>query len=193
MNPVYQNNEHKKDEEITVLVSKDKEIFSVLIERYEKRLARYMRRLGVHANEDVEDLLQTTFIKAYRNINGFNVDLSFSSWIYRIAHNETVSFFRSKSIRPEGNMIVESDTVLQMIKDDESDVLEEVIKKVDAESVGKTLLRLDDKYRSILVLRYFEGLEYVEISDILRIPLGSVATLIHRAKKKLKEELLIKK
>jgi RNA polymerase sigma-70 factor (ECF subfamily) len=90
-------------------------------------------------------------------------------------------------------MIVESDTVLQMIKDDESDVLEEVIKKVDAESVGKTLLRLDDKYRSILVLRYFEGLEYVEISDILRIPLGSVATLIHRAKKKLKEELLIKK
>lgn len=176
------------DEEIAAEVLKDKEIFAVLIRRYEKKLGRYIKRLGAVKKEDQEDILQNAFIKAYKNINDFDTKLSFSSWMYRIVHNETVSFFRARSIRPEGNMIEDSEAILPLLQDDLNE-WEKANERSNAAHLGKALSELDEKYRNIIVLRYFEGLEYEQISDILKIPAGSVATLIHRAKKKLRENL----
>lgn len=176
------------DEEIAADVLKDKNAFAVLIERYETKLGRYVRRLGAPKKEDVEDILQNSFIKAYRHMNDFDKKLSFSSWMYRIVHNETVSFFRSKSVRPEGTLIEDGENLLPLIKDD-NDAWESANERSNKTHIEKALAELDEKYRAALVLRYFEDLEYDAIGDILKIPAGSVATLIHRAKKKMREKL----
>lgn len=182
------NEEKMSDEEIAAIVLKKKEAFGILIKRYESKLGRYVKRLGASKKEDMEDILQNSFIKAYRNINDFDTKLSFSSWMYRIAHNEAVSFFRARSIRPEANLVDGGDEILSFIKDD-TNAWEVANERSNAIHIKKAVDELDDKYKDIIVLRYFEGLEYEEIGDILKISSGSVATLIHRAKKKLAENL----
>lgn len=179
--------DQKTDQEIAVLVLSDKEAFAVLIRRYERALLRYVARLGLAIEEDRVDVVQNTFIKAYRNIVSFDPKLTFSTWLYRIAHNETISFFRSKKVRPEGNSVDNAEEFLDKIYDDgdKADIAENINKKINALHVNAALSKIDEKYRNILILRYFEDRDYAEISDILEIPQGSVATLIHRAKKQL--------
>ena len=181
---------NKTDEELSVLlVASDYAAMAVLIDRYQKPLARYLRRIGVYKEEDVQDLLQDIFIKIYKNINSFNKDLSFSSWIYRISHNEAISFFRHNKARPEGNMMEDSEDLLFKIEDETINLAEEIDQTINAKFLQKAILELEQKYRDVLVLRYFEDRDYENISDILQIPKGSVATLIYRAKDKLKEKL----
>ncbi len=180
-------NEHT-DGEIVLESLKDKEQFAALIERYAERLGRYVRRLGVKNDEDVQDLLQEIFLKTYQNLNAFDQSLSFSAWVYRITHNEAISFFRKRNIRPEGNMVEDSEAILLLVRDEE-DLREKIEQRSDAEHVNRALNTIAYKYKEVLVLRFFEQREYAEISDILEIPMGSVATLIHRAKKALHKEL----
>lgn len=176
------------DEEIVAAALERREAFGILVNRYQERLTRYVRRLGIARNEDIEDVLQDVFLKAYRNLNDFDPGLRFSSWIYRIAHNTAMSFFRAKRVRPEGMLVDDGEEALAHVKSD-LNIEKEAEKNFDAERLRAALDTLDPKYRDILVLRYFEQRDYGEISDILRIPEGTVATLIHRAKKKLREAL----
>lgn len=162
----------------------NKDVFAELMLRYADRLGRYARRLGIRRDEDVEDLLQEVFLKVYQNMNSFDQTLSFSAWIYRIMHNETISFFRKRSVRPEGNLIEDSEVVLALVRDEE-DLRTKLEEDSDAEHVMRALNAMPYRDKEVLVLRFFEQKEYAEISDILEIPMGSVATLIHRAKKRL--------
>lgn len=176
------------DEQVVAASLERREAFGVLVNRYQERLTRYLRRLGVSRSEDVEDVLQDVFLKAYRNLNDFDQELRFSSWIYRIAHNTAMSFFRAKRVRPEGMLVDDGEELLSQVKSD-LNIETEAERAFDAELLRAALDTLDAKYRDVLVLRYFEQREYAEISDILRIPEGTVATLIHRAKKKLASAL----
>lgn len=181
---------NKTDEELSVLlVAEDYSAMPVLIDRYQKPLSRYLRRIGVYKEEDIQDLLQDIFIKIYKNINSFNKDLSFSSWIYRISHNEAISFFRRIKARPEGNMVEDGEELLFKTEDESINLAEEIDQTLNAKVLQDAILELDQKYRDVLVLRYFENRDYENISDILQIPKGSVATLIHRAKDRLKQKL----
>lgn len=177
------------DQEIARRVPKERELFAVLVNRYEKSLLRYLGRLGVSSGEDRIDILQNTYIKVYRNILGFDTTLSFSAWIYRITHNEAVSFLRAKKISPLSNIVEDPELFLSYIYDDDIDIAEATDRNLDAQHVNKALFKLDEKYRTVLILRYFEEREYQDISDILQVPSGSVATLLHRAKKQLAKEL----
>jgi RNA polymerase sigma-70 factor, ECF subfamily len=165
------------------------ETFGVLIERYEAKLARYIHRLGVHTREDQQDVLQEIFIKTYRNLNNFDKTLAFSSWIYRIAHNEAITWYRKQSVRPEGHLIADSEEVFNFIQDANETPDVEFDQKINAVTLNKALNVLEAKYKDALILRFFEHKEYDEISDILKIPTGSVGTLIHRGKKLLYNEL----
>ncbi|MEI6041955.1 MAG: RNA polymerase sigma factor [bacterium] len=170
---------------VELLIASKHGAMSVLIDRYQAPLSRYLKRIGVYKDEDMEDLLQDVFIKIYKNINSFNKDLSFSSWIYRISHNEAISFFRHNKARPEGNMIDDSEEIIFRIEDENIDLVQEIDEKINSKLLGKAILEIDQKYRDVLVLRYFEDRDYENISDILQIPTGSVATLIRRAKQRL--------
>lgn len=177
------------DEEIVHRTLSDKEAFALLIDRYEAKLSRYLERLGVSLREDREDLLQNVFIKAYRNLNSFDPALSFSSWIYRIAHNETMSFYRARHARPQVILGEDSELLLTELKDDEADAAKLSELRISRESLSKAFEQLDPKYREVLALRYFEDRSYTEMSDILEMPIGTVSTLIHRAKRALRDIL----
>lgn len=182
--------EHQQSDSAIVKESlENKEAFGTLIVRYEEKLDRYLRRLGVRTVEDREDLLQEVFVKTYRNLNEFDTALAFSSWVYRIAHNETMSWYRKQHVRPEGHLVDEGDEILTATGDTKDGAEMLLEGKINAEHLNRALMHIDQKYRDVVVLRFFEHKEYEEISDILKIPKGSVATLLHRAKKKLKADL----
>lgn len=173
------------DEELVQKTLEDKRFFGELVDRYEAKLSRYVARLGVRNPDDQLDVLQEIFLKTYRNLNGFDTSLQFSSWIYRIAHNEAISWYRKKSVRPEGHLIADSEEMLSFLVAKSETQDETFDTKVNAAEVNKALLEIDEKYREVLILRFFEHKEYEEISDILKIPVGSVGTLLHRGKKQL--------
>lgn len=165
------------------------ENFKVLISEYQGKFTQYIRRRASVSKEDIEDLLQDIFIKIYLNLHGFDQSLKFSSWAYRIAHNEIISWYRKKKVRPQINFEdYEEENLVNYFKEDtdiEKSFDREIVKKHIKEGIDK----LDERYREIIILRFLEEKEYEEISDILQIPLGTVSTLIYRGKKELQKHL----
>ena len=176
------------DVEIVAATLQDTQAFAVLVLRYEAKLLRYIRRIGIRNVEDSEDVLQEIFIKVYKNLNAFDTSMSFSSWIYRIAHNEAVSFYRRRSVRAEGHQLPDSEDILTWLPEESATTPERLFDaSLGIQAVAVALRALDAKYRDAIILRYFEQKEYDEISDILKIPIGTVGTLIYRGKKQLAE------
>ncbi|HIP49827.1 MAG TPA: sigma-70 family RNA polymerase sigma factor, partial [Candidatus Pacebacteria bacterium] len=95
------NCENKTDEELVLLTLKDQDYYACLVQRYEDKIFRYIKRISSVPTEDVEDILQDVFISAYKNLNGFDHGFKFSSWLYHIAHNKTISFWRRMRLRPQ--------------------------------------------------------------------------------------------
>jgi len=177
------------DQELVALTLQEKENYEHLMQRYEAKLLRYIIRLARVGEEDAKDILQEVFIKAYKNLNEYNAGFSFSSWIYRIAHNEAVSYLRKLSARPKVIKTEDNDILLNMLAK-EPDFEIEIDKKYLSEEIGKILNRLDNKYREVIILKFLEERNYKEISDIIKKPAGTVATLISRAKKRLRDEII---
>lgn len=173
------------DEELVSLSLRNKRYFAEIVRRYEHKLSAYIYRLAKLGPEDVEDLLQEVFLKVYQNLNSFDTELKFSSWIYRITHNETMAFFRRRNVRPHGHLVDESEEVLARLASD-LDLMRDLEAKDDARILIESLNTLAQEYREVLILKYFEHKSYDEISDILTIPSGTVATRINRAKERLR-------
>jgi len=162
------------DEQLAVFIrTQDKESFSEIVDRYEEKLIRYATYL-IKDKDKAMDVVQESFIKAYINLNGFNKNKKFSSWIYRIVHNESMNAI--KKFRREEPMGEDFD-----IKD-KTDLEEEFDKKEIIQMAKTCLSQMNVKYSESLELFYLEEKSYEEISDILRLPMGTVATRINRGK-----------
>ncbi|MEA3323377.1 MAG: RNA polymerase sigma factor [Patescibacteria group bacterium] len=183
---ILENTNNKTDNELVELTKKDPAVFGVLMERYDGKLLTYIRRISSVPNEEAEDILQDSFLKAYQNLNNFDNNLSFSSWMYRIVHNETVSHWRKDKSRPQGNIAHVDDEFLERIVDTQ-DIVGDVDKEILKKTLEDIMVGMDDKYREILILKYIEDKSYDEISDILKKPPGTIATHISRAKKQFRE------
>lgn len=175
------------DEQLAIRAGSDPQAFGVLMMRYQDKLMRYIIRKSSVPPEIAEDVLQESFIKAYQNINSFDADLSFSSWMYRIVHNTTISHWRKENIRPEGNQATVDDAFLAKIVD-EGDLVADIDQDFLRQNIDRILRELPEKYREVLVLKYIDDKNYTEISDILKKPMGTVATLLHRAKAQFKKQ-----
>lgn len=173
---------------VEYILIKDKEYFSELIDRYQVKLTRYIRRITNVENEDVEDILQNSFIRAYQNLHNFDSSLKFSSWIYRIVHNEVIDIHRKTNSKGRDKLIGVDEYVIQNIRDD-FNAMSLVDTEIFIEHTKRALSNINHKYRDVIVLRYFEERDYREISDILKKPMNTVATLLSRAKKQLRKEL----
>ena len=90
----------KSDPELVELSLKNKEFYGFLIQKYQDKLKRYILRISGGVYNDADDILQDVFIKVYKNLNDYDPELKFSSWIYRITHNETISFLRKVNRKP---------------------------------------------------------------------------------------------
>jgi RNA polymerase sigma-70 factor (ECF subfamily) len=171
----------QSDEALMERVPGERDVFGCIIERYEAKLRRYVRRLMPGLGEETDDVLQNIFIKAYVNARAFDASLSFSSWIYRVAHNEAVSWLRKKKARPD---VVElGDDDFQTFAESVAEAGEDKEATLTKDAVQRVLAEMSERYRTVLVLKFLEGKSYQEMCDILEVPGGTVATLIHRAKK----------
>lgn len=169
------------DNEIVVRSLGNIDYFSCLFQRYEPEMLRYINRISGVDMQEAQDILQDSFIKIWRNLYDFDHGMKFSSWIYRIVHNETVSFIR-KTKSYGKNRKTDMKEYEDSIPDDPVSVTDEEIIYTQ-----KIMSEMPLKYREVLVLKFFENKSYEEISDILRIPEGTVAIRINRAKQKFKE------
>jgi len=178
---------NKTDEQIVVLTLKNQDYYLCLMKRYEDKLLNYILKISNLSREDGEDILQEAFIKAYQNLNDFDLNFKFSNWIYSIAHNTTISAFRKKKVRPQTISWENKDlnNLLKSTLDAENTSLQ----KLTYKHILKIINQLPLKYKDVLILKFVEGKDYQEISDILHKPMGTVGTLINRAKKSLKQEL----
>ena len=165
------------------------EEFGGLIEKYQEPMRRYVRRIARPSPDELDILLQDIFIKVYENLNDFNQDLPFSSWIYRIAHNEAIDHLRrGKRFGASLDSPVYDSETLTMAETiaSDTDIETETDEQYQKKAIEELLDEMEPKYRSVLVLKFLEERDYNEISDILRKPPGTIATLIHRAKKEFK-------
>lgn len=162
---------------VEVIKNKNKELYREIIIRYEKKLLRYARYL-LNDREKSADIVQESFIKAYVNLNSFNLKMKFSSWIYRIVHNQAINIIQKyKKELP----------LLENIDYDNGKNLElDFTNKEIKTRVNKCIGQLPLIYSEPLSLFYLEDKSYDEISDILRLPIGTVGTRINRAKSMMK-------
>lgn len=175
---------YQTDEHIAELVQQgDVGLFATLIERYEQKMMRYVRRF-LFTTEDAEDIVQDVFLKAFTNLQQFDTDRSFSSWLYRIAHNECINQIRKKE--KMAFPFFDPDTLFpHPIAKEQSD---RTTLDQDAKNILDTLLgKLKPQYREVVVLYYFEEFDYKTISDILQIPVSTVGVRLARAKTQLKK------
>lgn len=172
----------KTDEELVQLViNKDQEIYAEIVERYEAKLMRYAQTI-VYDEDMAADVVQGAFIKAFVNLRGFNTRLKFSSWIYRITHNEAINLIRkhSKELRPDDSSWFDA------IADERETAELELDRQFLAREIAEALAKVEVKYREPLILNLYQQKSYKEISDILKLPTATVGTRIARGKAKLK-------
>lgn len=177
----------KSDQELVELAKADSDNYRFLMERYRNALFRYAQRITGLVAEDVEDILQETFVKMYRNLNDYDTDLKFSSWAYRIAHNASVDHLRKLNVRPKSWGLDETD--FARLIPDSSDLANDAANKDLAERAKVAMQELPLNYREALVLRYLDEKSYEEMVDILKKPKGTVASLIDRGRKLLAERM----
>ena len=182
MAPIYDCRD-KSDEELAKLSLELSDYFACLIRRYEEKLRRYLRRLSSWKDEDIDDVLQEVFISAYRHLASFDSSLSFSAWIYRIAHNRLISTWRKNQARPQIDDL--DDLAWERIAAD-MEITEDIDRGLTKDRVAKIISLMKPDQAEILSLKFLEGRSYEEISDIMRKPMGSVASLMHHAKKSFK-------
>ena len=173
-----------KDEDLIQAIIDNPNHYVEIIRRYRDKLSHYLRKF-ISNPDEIEDVLQMVFIKAYKNLNGFDKKRKFSSWIYRITHNEAINHLKKNK-----NTKVCLDDVEYKIIDKSIDIGESIDKRFLRKEIESIISGLSVKYREPLVLFYFEEKSYEEISDILRIPKNTVGTLISRGKKMIKDNVI---
>jgi len=177
------NTSNESDEEIVKKIQAgDTESVGVLIERYEGKIKRYAKKF-LSLAEDIDDIVQEIFIKVYTNIKSFDVDKKFSSWIYRIAHNELINILKKKQKNPLS--FFDPDVLFpHPIAKESADgnIREKEIRK----NLDQCLDKLPPKYRETLLLYYLEELDYKEIADIIHIPVSTVGVRLKRGRKLLR-------
>lgn len=156
--------------------------FRKLVVRYQRIV--YSVVLGIVGNRpEVEDIVQEVFIKIYKGLHGFRGESKLSTWIYRIARNESLN--AAAKLRSNHRPLEEVVSVASPHGNPE----EAFGSRQARERLHRLIARLDEHYRVVIELRYLGEKSYAEIAEIMDIPVGTVKTYIHRAKTVLKDLL----
>jgi len=170
----------------------DKQAFDMLVAKYQRRLMRLLSRI-VHDPAEAEDVVQETFIKAYRALRHFRGDSAFYTWLYRIGINTAKNFLATQGRRTPTSTEADAEQAegfndgehLRDINTPESMLASKQI----AQTVNAAMDALPVDLRTAIALREIEGLSYEEISDIMACPIGTVRSRIFRAREVIAEKL----
>lgn len=184
------------DQQLVARVQKgDPRAFDLLVLKYQHKIFGLISRY-VHDADEVQDVAQEAFIKAYRALPKFRGDSAFYTWLYRIAINTAKNYLVSRSRRPPGSDVDVADAeyyegggALRDIETPESALFGAELKAV----VERAISDLPDDLRTAVTLREFDGLSYEDIAEIMECPVGTVRSRIFRAREaidgKVKEQL----
>jgi|TARA_R110000772_G_scaffold141114_4_gene250476 RNA polymerase sigma-70 factor (ECF subfamily) len=173
------------DQQLVARVQKgDLRAFDVLVLKYQHKIFSLISRY-VHDADEVQDVAQEAFIKAYRALPRFRGDSAFYTWLYRIAINTAKNHLVARSRRPPGSDVeiddaeyFEGGAALREIETPESALFGEELKQV----VDRAIAELPDDLRTAVTLREFDGLSYEDIAEIMDCPVGTVRSRIFRAR-----------
>lgn len=169
----------------------DQHAYQQLVDKYQRAL--YFHILKLVRNRDVvDDLVQEAFLKAFDSLESYNRQYAFSTWIYRIATNNSIDYLRKKKLSTlsidepvqgkDGEMHME-------LADDSADTDREIIVKQRRSMVRDAVEALPEKYRIVVRMRHMQEMSYEEIAEELALPLGTVKAHIFRARELLNKHL----
>jgi RNA polymerase sigma factor (sigma-70 family) len=168
----------------------DEQAFAMLLERYRKPVYHMVLKM-VRNVDDAEDLTIEAFAKAFKNLHKFKKDYTFSTWLFRIATNNSIDFIRKKKLETMSlNTSYQDDSGANVtidVKDVNLDPQELAIKTQKIELIQLFVTKLPAKYQRLVRLRYFKELSYEEIAKELDAPLGTVKAQLHRARELLQD------
>jgi RNA polymerase sigma-70 factor (ECF subfamily) len=162
-----------------------------LLERYQRPVFGLVLRI-VRDRGLAEDLAQESFLKAFRALASFQRDRKFSSWLFKIAHNTAIDHVRRRGLDtvPLESPEQEGPDLLDSLAGPELQSPETGLRRGDlAAALEAAARRLRPEYRTVMELRFREGLAYDEIAEVTGLPMGTVKTHIHRARKAMVESL----
>ena len=152
-----------------------------LIGRWERRLFYYVRRL-VGGERDGWDVLQQTWLGAYESIRSLSDPKLLATWLYRIARNKAISHRRARGVRAAEL----AEIIGEPAAEDEPDALEEF---ENAQAVHRAIDELSLAHREVLTLHFLQDLSLEQIADVLDVPIGTVKSRLHHAKRELRKVL----
>lgn len=174
------------DEQLVELLRNEKtkrEAFSQVVIKYQKQIYWQIRKMLI-SHEDTDDVLQNTLMKAWIGIEKFRGDSKLSTWLYRIAINETLTFLNNQRMKNLSSMLDMEDILLSKLEADRYFDGNEAEEKLQ-----KAILTLPDKQRLVFNMKYFEEKTYEEMEEILGTSVGALKASYHHAVKKIEQFL----
>lgn len=163
--------------------TKRRAAFSRIVTLYGEKLYWQIRKM-VLSHEDADDLLQNTFLKAWSNLDYFRGEAKISTWLFKIAINECLTFINKQRIQNSISIDDADVFLLERLKSDEFFNGDEIQLRLQ-----EAILRLPEKQRLVFNMKYFDNMKYDEISEILGTSVGALKASYHYAVKKIEEYL----
>ncbi len=168
------------------------QVFSQLIDNYKNMVYNLAYRMS-NSSQEAEDISQEAFLRAYQSLAHFNPSYKFSTWLYQITLNIIRDKYKKKEIDHVSldTPVETDDSEFYHQTADLTNNPEQIItRQEDAQAIQQAINSLPLKYREVIVLRHLQDLSYIEISNILKLPSGTVKIRLYRAREQLKKILL---
>lgn len=195
---MYQTPEERREQSriedkqlIADAIAGKQDAFKRLMKKYHNAIYHLIIRM-VGNNDDVEDLTQEAFIKAFHSLASFNDEFAFSTWLYKIATNNCIDYLRKRKLKTFSidRPISSQDGEQQYeIPDDSHTPDTEILQDQQTSTIQYAIDHLPEKYRVVIIMRHQEEKSYEEIADELELPLGTVKAHIFRAREMLYKSL----
>lgn len=178
------------------IIEKDEQAFAELMKRYNKPVYHMILKM-VRNVDDAEDLTIESFAKAFRSLEKFKKDFTFSTWLFRIATNNSIDFLRKKRLETmslDTSFQDDSGAPIQIdVENNELNPMEETIKSQKIKLIRIFVDKLPPKYQRLVKMRYFEELSYDEIALQIETPIGTIKAQLHRARELLYDLVKVNK
>ncbi len=187
-------NSVKDDDLATIgrILHEDYDGFEVLVEKYQGRIYRHLRKM-VKDDEEAADLLQDTFLNAYKGLNRFSGDSSFSTWLFKIATNNALMFLRKvrpESIEFDDDIRINDYHSMPLVSPEFANTpLEMLLSYEGTRKIEEAIDNLPVIYRSVVMLRDVEGFSLQEVAGIMETSVAAVKSRLHRARNSIRKEL----
>ena len=172
-------------------INKDRNAFKELMDKYRFPVQMVVRKI-VFDEKEVDDLVQEAFIKAFNSIHTFNFEFAFSTWLYKIATNNSIDYLRKRRLKTYSmdSPVKQKDGETQQEYADNAPTIEkELIAGERSDKIRHAIDDLPEKYRRVILMRHQDEMSYEDISEELELPLGTVKARIFRGRELLNKSL----